>query len=99
MADRAENPVLDLVSLFLILQWRLWIADGIPEIWRLTQEVERQEQENYLSAERNKRLRAEVKNLKEGLDAIEERARTQLGMVKEGETFFLIIDEAFDKER
>lgn len=88
-----------LVGLFLILQWRLWIADGIPEIWRLTNAVARQEQENYLAAERNKRLRAEVKNLKEGLDAIEERARTQLGMVKEGETFFLIIDDEFTKNR
>ncbi len=82
-----------LVVCFVILQLRLWIGEeSLADIWRLKGEIERQEQENYLSAERNKRLRAEVKNLKEGLDAVEERARTQLGMVKEDETFFLIID-------
>lgn len=79
---------------FVGLQLRLWIGeDSFADIWRLKGEIEQQEQENYLSTERNKRLQAEVKNLKEGLDAVEERARTQLGMVKEDETFFLIIDE------
>ena len=83
-----------LLICFFALQLRLWIGeDSLADIWRLKGEIERQEQENYLAAERNKRLRAEVKNLKEGLDAVEERARTQLGMVKEDETFFLIIDD------
>ena len=83
-----------LVVCFFMLQLRLWIGeDSLADIWRLKGEIERQEQENYLTSERNKRLRAEVKNLKEGLDAVEERARTQLGMVKEDETFFLIIDD------
>lgn len=79
--------------MFFLLQLRLWIGEGsLADVWRLRGETERQEQDNHLVAERNKRLRAEVKNLKEGLDAVEERARTQLGMVKEDETFFLIID-------
>lgn len=83
-----------LVVCFFTLQLRLWIGEGsLADIWRLKGEIERQEQDNYLAAERNKRLQAEVKNLKEGLDAVEERARTQLGMVKEDETFFLIIDD------
>jgi len=83
-----------LVVCFFTLQLRLWIGEGsLADIWRLKGEIERQEQDNYLAEERNKRLQAEVKNLKEGLDAVEERARTQLGMVKEDETFFLIIDD------
>lgn len=83
-----------LIFCFVGLQIRLWIGeDSLADIWRLKGEIEQQEQENYLSEERNKRLQAEVKNLKEGLDAVEERARTQLGMVKEDETFFLIINE------
>ncbi|NPU92477.1 MAG: cell division protein FtsB [Gammaproteobacteria bacterium] len=83
-----------LVLAFFSLQLRLWIGDGsLAEVWQLNSAIERQETENHLLSERNKRLRAEVKNLKEGLDAVEERARTQLGMVKEDETFFLIIDK------
>jgi cell division protein FtsB len=83
-----------LVLLFFSLQLRLWIGDAsLAEVWQLNSAIERQERENHLLAERNKRLGAEVKNLKEGLDAVEERARTQLGMVKEDETFFLIIND------
>jgi cell division protein FtsB len=83
-----------LILCFFMLQLRLWIGEGsLADIWRLRGEIERQEQENHLAEQRNKRLQAEVKNLKEGLDAVEERARTQLGMVKEDETFFLIIDD------
>ncbi|MGB3623013.1 cell division protein FtsB [Ketobacter sp. MCCC 1A13808] len=82
-----------LILMFFLLQLRLWIGEGsLADVWRLSGETERQEQENHIVSERNKRLQAEVKNLKEGLDAVEERARTQLGMVKEDETFFLIID-------
>ncbi len=83
-----------LVIAFFLLQLRLWIGEGsLAEVWQLNGAIERQELENHLLSERNKRLRAEVKNLKEGLDAVEERARTQLGMVKEDETFFLVIDK------
>jgi cell division protein FtsB len=83
-----------LVILFFSLQLRLWIGDGsLAEVWQLNSAIERQETENRLLEERNKRLRAEVKNLKEGLDAVEERARTQLGMIKEDETFFLIKED------
>ncbi len=82
-----------LILMFFMLQWRLWVGEGsLADVWRLKQAIERQERENYLIEERNKRLQAEVKSLKEGLEAVEERARTQLGMIKEDETFFLIID-------
>lgn len=89
-----------LVILFFSLQLRLWIGDGsLAEVWQLNNAIERQQTENRLLEERNKRLRAEVKNLKEGLDAVEERARTQLGMIKEDETFFLIKEDNTPKSR
>ena len=89
-----------LVILFFALQLRLWIGDGsLAEVWQLNSAIERQETENHLLEERNKRLRAEVKNLKEGLDAVEERARTQLGMVREDETFFLIKDSTITEQK
>lgn len=83
-----------LVVIFVFLQLRLWIGDGsLAEVWQLRGEIEKQQQENHVLAERNRRLSAEVKDLKEGLDAVEERARSQLGMIKKDETFYLIIDE------
>ncbi len=83
-----------LVIVFFSLQLRLWMGDGsLAEVWQLNSAIDQQSRENHLLEERNKRLRAEVKDLKEGLDAVEERARTQLGMVKEDETFFLIKDD------
>ena len=87
-----------LVLMFFVLQLRLWIGDGsLAEAWHLKGSIERQQTENHLLSERNKRLRAEVKDLKEGLDAVEERARTQLGMIKQDETFFLINDDKSEK--
>ena len=83
-----------LIVLFFFLQLRLWIGEGsLAEGWQLRSAIEQQETENRLLEERNKRLRAEVKNLKEGLDAVEERARTGLGMIKEDETFFLVKED------
>jgi len=81
-----------------LLQLRLWIGDGsLAEVWQLRGEIEKQQQENHVLAERNRRLAAEVKDLKEGMDAVEERARSQLGMIKKDETFYLIIDENKNK--
>lgn len=83
-----------LVLLLIVLQLRLWVGEGSwADVRRLDGAIERQDQQNHLAAERNKRLRAEVQNLKSGTDAVEERARTQLGMVKDDETFVLIINE------
>ena len=76
------------------LQSRLWLGEGsLAEVWQLKKEIGLNQQENYQLSERNRRLSAEVKDLKQGLSAVEERARTQLGMVKEDETFYLIIDQ------
>ncbi|WP_127477308.1 cell division protein FtsB [Sulfurivermis fontis] len=83
-----------LVILLLVLQYRLWFSDGgLVKMWQLSEALEVQKQENARLLERNRALEAEVIDLKQGLQAIEERARTELGMVKKDETFFQIIDE------
>jgi cell division protein FtsB len=80
-----------LVLAFVALQYRLWIGEGsFAEVWRLTLEIEKQEQENHVLGERNRRLSAEVRDLREGGAAVEERARKQLGMVKDDETLYII---------
>jgi len=90
-----------LVVLLVLLQYRLWVGDGsFAEVWNLYQQVEMQREENQQLRERNQALEAEVQDLKQGLGAIEERAREELGMIKEGETFYQIIEEpvATDKQ-
>ncbi|QBQ56532.1 cell division protein FtsB [Nitrosococcus wardiae] len=83
-----------LLVLFLALQYQLWVSeDGLGELWRLSRSIQQQRQENAALTERNQVLNAEVRDLKSGLDALEERARSELGMVKQGETFFQIIEE------
>lgn len=83
-----------LAVLTLALQFRLWSGEGgLPEVWRLERAVEEQRDENRDLAERNRALAAEVEDLRRGLDAIEERARSELGMIHEDETFFLVVDD------
>lgn len=81
-----------LVVLLIGLQYQLWFGrNSLPAAWRLARQVEAQKQENEQLRERNAALEAEVEDLKQGLSAIEERARTELGMVKKGETFYQVI--------
>lgn len=81
-----------LVVLLLALQYRLWLGDGgMREVARLRQEIEQQQVENELLRERNRTLAAEVQDLKKGTTAIEERARTDLGMVGQRETFYQVV--------
>ena len=83
-----------LVLLFLILQYNLWVGEGsFSQLRDLDEQVEVQGVENLSLAERNQELEGEVVDLKEGQDAIEERARSEFGMVKEGETLYIIVDE------
>jgi cell division protein FtsB len=85
---------LTLMALLIVLQIALWFGDGsLGEVWRLRQQVEAQKQENAQLLERNAALEAEVSDLKQGLEAIEERARNELGMVKEGERFYQLVEE------
>ncbi|WP_289282494.1 MULTISPECIES: cell division protein FtsB [unclassified Methylophaga] len=90
-----SKPVMILLAIILVLlQYRLWLShDGLPSLLRLHQSVEKQRIDNAELKERNQVLAAEVQDLKSGLDALEERARSELGMVKPGETFFQIIDK------
>jgi cell division protein FtsB len=80
-----------LVAALVMLQVRLWLSDdGLREVWRLEAEVSRRTDENGGLAVRNAALEAEVLDLKQGMAAAEERARTELGMIQAGETFYQI---------
>lgn len=80
-----------LLLVLLLLQLRLWSGSGsLQEINRLEAEIRAQEQENAVLEQRNEALRREVADLKTGQEAIEERARSELGLVRRGETFYLI---------
>ena len=82
-----------LIVLLLMLQYKLWFGDGnMREVWRLQTAIEEQKQENDKLRERNTALEAEVMDLKQGLEAIEERARNELGMIKKDETFYQIVE-------
>jgi cell division protein FtsB len=81
-----------LFTALLALQYRIWASPGgMREVWRLEKAIEAQAAENASLGERNRRLAAEVRDLKDGRQAIEERARTDLGMVKANETFFQVV--------
>ena len=82
-----------LVVLLVFLQYSLWFGEGsLQDVWRLHQDVEQQRQENAVLRERNEALEAEVLDLQQGLEAIEEHAREDLGMIKKGETFYQVIE-------
>jgi cell division protein FtsB len=84
-----------LLAALLVMQYRIWASPGgLREVWRLEKAIEVQVQENERLVERNRTLAAEVRDLKEGKQAIEERARTDLGMVKTNETFFQVVPPA-----
>jgi cell division protein FtsB len=81
------------IVLLLLLQYKLWFGDGnFREVWRLETAIEQQQTENEKLRERNAALEAEVLDLKQGLEAVEERARSELGMIKKDETFFQIVE-------
>lgn len=82
------------------MQYRLWLSsDGMQDVWRLRNAVAEQREANRILRERNASLEAEVRDLKEGLEAVEERARTELGMIGENETFYQVIEEAPESEQ
>jgi cell division protein FtsB len=76
----------------ILLQYRLWASDqGIREVSRLQAAVEAQALANREQSDRNRQLVAEVTDLKVGLSALEERARSELGMVGKSETFYQVV--------
>ena len=87
-----------LLAILVLLQYPLWFGNGgVFAVWSLNREIAAQEQENTQLKDRNQALEADVNDLKQGLAAIEERARTELGMVKKGEIFIQVIEEPPDK--
>ena len=86
--------------LFLVLQYDLWIGEGsLRTVWHLQEDITAQKKENAKIAQRNDSLLAEVKDLKKGDAAIEERARNELGMIKKGETYIQVVTEKKDNKK
>lgn len=84
-----------LLALILLLQYPLWLGKGSwLKVWEADRQLETQKQINEQNQKRNAALEAEVLDLKNGTDAIEERARSELGMIRQGEVFFQIIGSA-----
>ncbi|AAU91335.1 cell division protein FtsB [Methylococcus capsulatus] len=84
-----------LLALIALLQYRLWFGDGnLREMQRLQERIVELTEEGEKRRQRNAALEAEIRDLREGTDAIEEHARRDLGMIKEGETLVQIIDAA-----
>lgn len=88
-----KTIALVLLVLLIWLQYKIWLQDGgIPEVLQLQDDVETVKIEVHKLQERNSSLDAEVKDLKKGLDAIEERARSEMGMIKQGEVYYQVIE-------
>ena len=76
------------------LQFRLWIGEGsFAHVNTLQAKVDRKVSENGIKVQRNRILRTEIIELKSGLESIEEKARSEFGLIKEGETFFLLVED------
>lgn len=86
--------VVTLLVLLGFLQFRLWVGDGsLAELHQLRTRIAETEDELARLQSRNNALAAEVEDLKTGLDAIEERARSQLGMIQSGEVFLQVVEK------
>ena len=84
-----------LILLLFGLQYKLWFGDGsLSEVVQLSRELEVQKEKLQLLEDKNKILEAQVLDLQSGLDAFEEKARNDLGMIKQGETFIQLIPSA-----
>jgi len=83
-----------LLVVLVALQFKMWFGEGgYRDVQRLAQRVEQQARENEELAQRNRELQAEVEDLRQGLDAIEERARSELGLIKNDEEFYQVVPE------
>ena len=88
-----KTVVAMLLTMLVVLQGQLWLSDrGIPGVRRLEAAVAAQREDNVRLEARNQRLAAEIRDLKEGLEAVEERARSDLGMVGRDEIFYQLVE-------
>ena len=82
-----------LLAALLVLQYRLWVGEGsLAQVSALQHEISRRNAELARRRARNDALRADVIDLRKGREAIEERARSELGMIRDGETFIQVIE-------
>ena len=88
-----------LILLLVALQLKMWFGEGgYRDVQRLAERVEQQARENETLAQRNRELQAEVEDLRQGLQAVEERARSELGLIKEDEEFYQVVPPPEDRE-
>lgn len=88
-----------LFVLLILLQAKLWFGShGVFQLWSLRTNIQQEQQSNLDLRQRNQQLRAEVTELKQAKEALEERARSQLGFIKEGETFYRVIPKQDQSE-
>ncbi|GIU43969.1 cell division protein FtsB [Shewanella algidipiscicola] len=89
-----KRLLIAMTVLFGLLQYRLWFGqNSLPESFQLQEQIALQRQSNAKLIERNQVLKEEINDLRRGTEALEERARNELGMVKKGETFFRVVGE------
>ena len=85
--------IIILIVFFLMIQFDIWLKDdGFYRLKELEQMIDSEVEENERLKLRNKQLEREIEELKSGTESIEEKARTDLGMIKEGEEFYLIVE-------
>ena len=81
-----------MLGLIVLLQYRLWFGKhSIPDYRQMKQQVDWQYQQNEKLMQRNQLLKADIHDLSSGMEALEERARTELGLIRDGETFYRIL--------
>ena len=86
---------LTLAALIALIQYPLWLGKGSwLRVWEVDQQIRAQRETNRQLQARNNALEAEVRDLKVGLEAIEERARSELGMIRQDEIFFQVLEGA-----
>ena len=82
-----------MACLIAVLQLQIWLGDNsVRTLNALKNEITLQKETNLALNERNRKLEIEIVDLKTGVESIEERARSELGMIEKGETFFLIVE-------
>ena len=87
-----------LIALLVMTQYLLWVdEDGVRQTYALRISVQAQTEENAALNERNRALEADIKDLKTGLMAIEERARSEMGMIRRDETFYRFLEQPTPK--
>lgn len=86
--------------LFVVLQYELWFAKGgVLTMFQLKHDIKAQQILNKKLADRNKALVADIKDLKNGNQAVEERARDEMGMIKKGETFYQVVNSNDNQQK